>query len=126
MVIPNMVMKFNNFEFFYKFVKCLTCRLHSPPAWKALMELFLRSYEYERSNSTQHNFPKFELLYLDVFLFLIDRAWLLRTGTSTSKPRFSFPCLSDPAYLQSIIYLQHVNTSRCLWGCLSKCFRRSP
>ena len=37
MVISNMVMKFNNLDiFFTKFVTFLTCRLHSPAAWKVL------------------------------------------------------------------------------------------
>ena len=35
MLIPNMVIKFNNFDVFYKFVNVLTCRLHSPAAWEA-------------------------------------------------------------------------------------------
>ena len=36
MMFPNMVMKFYNFDIFDKFVTFLTCRLHSPAAWKAL------------------------------------------------------------------------------------------
>ena len=41
MEIPNMVMKFNNFDIVYKFVNCLACRLHSLVAWKALSSALL-------------------------------------------------------------------------------------
>ena len=36
MVILNTVMKVQNFVIFWKFCAFLTCRLHSPAAWKAL------------------------------------------------------------------------------------------
>ena len=36
MVVPNMVMKFHNFDILYTFGYIFTYRLHSPAAWKVL------------------------------------------------------------------------------------------
>ena len=35
MLVPNMVMKFHKFDIFTKCITFVTCRLHSPAAWKA-------------------------------------------------------------------------------------------